>query len=607
MDTVRSVLVGAATPSFMGLTFLSACLALSLRPTFVPLVLLVSILIVYLRATIKRPGFLHRFFALLSTLCVATVAAFSSSTNSAMSTQYLSSGLLLAVAVLFVLVALAPVLVYSHTRSYVGSRSALGGILLFPALWTTTWSLFVYLSPLGRIGSWTPMIGVEMYTWMIPVFGQAGIDYVTALWAVVIAEYLGQWAMGPGAQEQLPEEASPNVDLLTPIVHEVEPSSSDRQRPHQKPDNRRDPTGYLLAILFLAMLPSYKAPTLPLPSYSANTTEVTVGCVYPYTSTPGTAPTLEDYLGETRTQSSRAKILIWPEGAILFRTKEERLDAFEQIANVSTRQKAWIAVGYEQSFAEKGEASRGKRVQGHNGVAIFGPKTEPVTYVKRRLVPLVESFSYETKLNPPPKYLVPLPKPNYRPNSDKATWPRTVPITTAVCLDVSAPLANAVPVNNTDEDTGRPALILVPARTWHPEIGKAMFAHASMRAIEQGASVLWCDGGEGGVSGVGGLAASGLGPVGGIGQVGTGGSWLKTIGIPYPYATDDFGLTWYSCWGDLTIVFLAWIVLCAGFTVPAWHSFRTMLAAGRDRIRGLGSSENRQTERNENTPLLVDA
>lgn len=204
---------------------------------------------------------------------------------------------------------------------------------------------------------------------------------------------------------------------------------------------------------------------------------------------------------------------------------------------------------------------------------------------------MVESCSYETALNPPPKYSVPLPTPNYRPKSDKTTWPRTIPITAAVCLDVSAPLAPAVSVNHTDEEAGRPALILAPARTWHPEIGKVTFAHASMRAMGQGASVSWCGGGEGDVSGIGALAANGLGPVGGIGQVGTSASWIRTIGIPFPCDAKDFALTWRSRWGDLTAVFLAQIVLRAGFTTPAWHGLQTILAAGRNRLEELRDYE----------------
>ncbi|QRV76046.1 transmembrane protein [Ceratobasidium sp. AG-Ba] len=522
-----------------------------------------------------------------------------------MSAQYISSGLLLAVAVVFSLAALAPILGYAYARSYVGSRSALGGVLLFPALWTTLWSVFVYASPLGRIGSWTPMSGTEMYSWVLPIFGQAGIDYVTALWAVVIAEYAGQWAMGENVRAQLPDEAHPNVDPLVPIIHEVEqPDSEARSTRCTGAATWRDPTPYLLVLLFVAIIPSYEAPILPLPAHSPNATELTLGCVHPYVKTAGTLPTLEDYIHETTVQSSRAKILLWPEGAAFFRSEQEQLHVFETIANLSAKQHVWIGVSYERSFTDNNERSRGKRVRGHNGLAIFGPGVEPVTYVKRRLVPLVESFSYETPLNPPPKYLLPLPKPNYRPKSDK-TWPRTIPITAAICLDVSAPLANAVPVNQTDEESGRPALILAPARTWHPDIGKAMFQHASMRATEQGASILWCDGGEEGVSGVGGLAASGLGPVGGVGQVGTGGSWIQNIAIPFPYDARKFGLTWYSRWGDLSIVFLAWITLVAGFAAVDLRRIKAIVAAGMNRLKGR-RNEAGHTNRSESTPLLIN-
>jgi hypothetical protein len=395
MDAARSALVGTTTPTFMGVVFVSTCLSLSLRPTFVPLVFLISVLIVYSRATINRPFFTHRFFALLSTLSVATVAAFSSSADSALSTRFLSSGLLLVVAVIFSLVALAPVLAYGKVRGYVGTQSAFAGLLLFPALWTTTWTAFVHISPLGRIGSWTPMTGIEGYSWLMPMFGQAGIDYVTALWAVVVAEYIGQWTMGPGAHEHLPDEASPNVDLLTPIGDEREANAANGDHVRFGP---RNPVPYILGLLLLATIPAYQAPRLPLPTHSPNTTELTVSCVHPFTNNPGTPLDFSDYLAETITQASRAKVLLWPEEAVRFLNEKERSQAFAIIANVSYLRNAWIAIGYEQLFSESGETSHGKRVRGHNGVAIFGPKQEPVTYIKRKLVPrkclaLIRPFS----------------------------------------------------------------------------------------------------------------------------------------------------------------------------------------------------------------------
>jgi hypothetical protein len=386
MDTVRSVLVGGTTPTFMGIILISTPFALSLRPSFIPLVFLIAVLITYARATINRPSFTHRGFALLSTLSVATVASYSGSTRSAMSTKYLSTALLLPIALVFSFVALAPILAYAKMRGYVGSRSAFGGILLFPTLWTSTWALFVYFSPLGRIGSWTPMIGVEAYSWLTPVFGQPGIDYVTALWAAVIAEYVGQWAMGAKAHEELPESASPNVDLLTPI--EDENATTNGHGNHTRSNTpRRNPLPYLLGILLVAMTPSSQAPVLPLPNHSPNTTELTVSCVHPYVKNPGTPLGFDDYLAETVTQSARAKVLLWPEGAVRFQNEKERAHAFAVIANVSYLRNAWIAIGYEQLFSDSGETSHGKRVRGHNALAIFGPKKEPVTYAKRKLVP----------------------------------------------------------------------------------------------------------------------------------------------------------------------------------------------------------------------------
>jgi hypothetical protein len=132
-----------------------------------------------------------------------------------------------------------------------------------------------------------------------------------------------------------------------------------------------------------------------------------------------------------------------------------------------------------------------------------------------------------------------------------------------------------------------------------------MFQHASMRAAEQGASILWCDGGEGGVSGVGGLAAQGLGLVGGIGQVGTGRSWLQTIGIPFPYDAEDFGPTWYGRWGDLSTIVLALALLGFGPAAPAANLVGGSVSWVYKRLgkkRELGNGQ-----RNESTPLLVDA
>jgi hypothetical protein len=73
-----------------------------------------------------------------------------------------------------------------------------------------------------------------------------------------------------------------------------------------------------------------------------------------------------------------------------------------------------------------------------------------------------------------------------------------------------------------------------------------MYELARARGDELGADVLWCDGGAGGLSGVAGSV-----------QVGPG-SWVKTIGVPYPAGE---GRTVYGIGGD-------WLVLATFLGIP---------------------------------------
>ncbi|KAF8741864.1 Syntaxin 6, N-terminal, partial [Rhizoctonia solani] len=469
-----------------------------------------------------------------------------------------------------------------YDGSYVGHRSPLSALLLFPLLWASTW---------------TPMTGIESYLWMLPIFGQPGLDYITGLWAIVMAEYTGEWLMGTKSSQLLASNASPNINFLASINQEAE-----EQTDNENPTWHFNPTHFVLGLLLLGTVPSSFMPALPTPISPNETTELSVSCVYPPVKTPGTYPSLKDYLIETRTQATRAaKIVLWPEGAVRFSSDEQKKIAFGNVSDIANQHKVWVGVGYEQTFQDQDIYNGVQRVRGHNGLAIFGPGVQPVVYIKQKLVPLVESFSYEKSIVPPPRYPLQLAAPKKHPQGE--IWPRTIPLSAAICLDVSAPLAASVPVNKTE--LGRPALILAPARTWHPEIGKTMFQYASMRATEQGASILWCDGGEGGVSGIGGLAAQGLGLVGGVGQVGTGRSWLQTIGIPFPYDAEDFAPTWYARWGDLSTIILALAFLGVGPAAPAIGLVGRPVSWIYGRYRRERTQENGQ--RNESTPLLIDA
>ena len=124
----------------------------------------------------------------------------------------------------------------------------------------------------------------------------------------------------------------------------------------------------------------------------------------------------------------------------------------------------------------------------------------------------------------PTIYKLPLGPPSGTPKSDWAEAPdytRSIPVTSSICLDFSSQTAFL-------SLESRPALILAPARTWHPSVGLAMWNQARQRAQETGSTILWCDGGEGGLSGlIGGGFEEPL-------QFGEG-SWTKTIGLTYPF------------------------------------------------------------------------
>ena len=81
-----------------------------------------------------------------------------------------------------------------------------------------------------------------------------------------------------------------------------------------------------------------------------------------------------------------------------------------------------------------------------------------------------------------------------------------------------------------------------------------MWEQARARAEELGASVLWCDGGDGGVSG---LAGKGMQEFVQVGQ----GSWVRELGVPYPY---DERRTVYAAGGAYVPLAIFWGITGVG-------------------------------------------
>ncbi|KAG8976381.1 hypothetical protein FRB90_009194, partial [Tulasnella sp. 427] len=419
---------------------------------------------------------------------------------------------------------------YTLTRAVPSSRSWLK-VAAFPALWALSWMVITKTSPLGRLGSWTPLVGDEAYRWMRPFVGLAGVDFVTAGWAEVGAAVAGMWIQG-SAEDQDEEEVGRPSERQALIGEQGEGRYYGSTRPSQPTYNHKPrPTKSnstiltLMVLLFLFSLPSYHTSPLPLPTYTDSTTPLSVACVLPPHRSPNSPKTpLDLYIMETRAVAPRAKIVLWPEGAVSFRTTEERKHAVELVKNTTVVNKVWIGMSFEEPAGEGGH--RGKLVR--NGMALISPDPkvkQPIIfeYFKRNLVPIAESFSQLASSNEPPTSTISLPAPPSLPKPETHTWPRDITLSTSICLDFTQPFPR-LPTH--------PDLILAPARTWHPSVGLAMASLAAARGDELGASVLWCDGGAGAVGGVYGFGRGAGGLL--VEEVGNGGrSWVATFGVPY--------------------------------------------------------------------------
>jgi hypothetical protein len=294
----------------------------------------------------------------------------------------------------------------------------------------------------------------------------------------------------------------------------------------------------LVTALLALTLPSLMSNNIPIRAdILADATSLTLGCVLPH-PLDGSHPTLDDFITET-SRMNTAKIILWPESAVVFSSAKEREAAFARVRELPIS--SYVGVAFEEHLT--GDTSRTK-----NGFALIHKNQkagdEVTQYYKRNLVPFTESFSKVPSVEPPvvTRLLLTHPKgitaPQWAPSPN---FTRPLPITSSICLDFASPSAF------TGLDS-RPALILGPARTWDTNVGLAMWEQAKTRANELGSMVLWCDGGVTGVSGVGG------GGIHEIMQAG-GGSWMRTIGVPYPF---DENRTLYSKAGEFPVIlFLA--------------------------------------------------
>jgi predicted amidohydrolase len=561
-------IISHAAPVFTTAATVISFFALTSTPAVIPLVALQTTLLLSAWTFVRRQnGYMKAALQALS-IAIASGAAHLAPSMQALSTPNVALAVLSCIALVTSTIAVLVVLASALLRRSVHNNWA--QFTLFPTLWASVWGCMSRVSPVGQLVAWSPVLGLGPYEWTRQVVGQWGIDWITAAWAVVVAEVLGDWLVGASDDEDSLLSAEPrlidydNGHAHNSIAHPTNTSSNTHRRL-----SRSNAILCLSTLLVLLMAPAYFLPYLPAPLNSDETTPYSVGCAFPDPrAVKDGNPNINDYVRSTRQLQNEANIIIWPESAVRFDTPDARTKAFTEIQNTTSAGK-YIGISFEEYVPRDGKHRNGFALieSGKIGPPVF-------EYYKRNLVPskntpliarnilltvlnlVAESFSLTPGHEAPGIFTIELKKPFKG---------RTVPVSASICLDFAFS-------SSFTSLSSRPALILAPAKTWHIGVGLAMWEQAKARAAETGSTVVWCDGGKGGISGVANGAYSE------IVQVGPG-SWVKHIAIPHPFNERRTFFTWG---GDGVAFLIVWIVTFG--PIPLVHAALQTIRYGRGGI-----------------------
>jgi hypothetical protein len=219
------------------------------------------------------------------------------------------------------------------------------------------------LSPVGYLSTWNVGNNSDAYNWVVQYLGPAGKNWIIAAWAVVLSQTITAWYMGPEDDTE----------------DQVGQSDCDNSK------NRK----LLGAFLCLLTIPSFFSDPLPLPIYEVDkTSPVTVGCVIPpYQRYKKHHPSLGEYITESNIlRSLGAKIILWPEGAVVFNSPKEREDAFIKIRDKITG--PYVGVSFEETVGDPSDPA-GRTAMSRTGIALISQHSNDthLMYYKRNLVP----------------------------------------------------------------------------------------------------------------------------------------------------------------------------------------------------------------------------
>jgi len=233
-------------------------------------------------------------------------------------------------------------------------------VTLFPSMWATLWYTTAYFSPFGYLSTWKIADNADAYNWIVPYVGPTSKDWIVGAWAVILSQTVTSWFMG----------------------HQDDPEAESY--------NKTSKTRKLLAVfLILLTLPSFIIDRLPLPIFEIEkATPLTVGCVIPpYQRYKHHVPSLDDYIAESaKLRAVGAKIILWPEGAVVFKSTEEKNEAFKRIR--SKVPGPYVGVAFEETVGDPSDPV-GKAALSRTGLAVISQYSEEphLVYYKQHLVP----------------------------------------------------------------------------------------------------------------------------------------------------------------------------------------------------------------------------
>lgn len=410
--SVAGVALRYAIPIGSITTPLLAYSALSPTPTFGSLVLLLAVWNLNDSFLIPRK---QHVWATIQTLLIAIAVgmAHAGPAIGALSTPSISIIMMSAFSLITTTIAHTSIIAAYHASRAMSTPWA--RLTFFPALWTTLWGIISQISPVGRLITWSPVVELGPYSWIRPVFGQWGLDWIVAAWAIVISEIAGNLIVGnsegsdePIAQLQgnLISVDDDDDDTNVAAHHEGSPSGGPilSQRPNF-PSSWR--VLGLTALLVVLALPSSLTPPLPPSLVDPNSTPLGLACALPDTSRSGHyggPASLKEYIKTSKSLESSAQVILWPEGALRFDAAGDREKAFAEIRESMHGEKFW-GITFDEHVSIDSPDGHWKAGMRRNGLVVMTDKGPVFEYYKRNLVPSTCHLSWSNiPLSPIPNH-----------------------------------------------------------------------------------------------------------------------------------------------------------------------------------------------------------